>query len=153
MFQMHAILSQCAFHFVAKYQFPIPVERDRPQVQRPEDREWAEWAYLLKRLATKRRIPARVLYDQQIKSLVGVVEHSLEARTSAVKEPEPGSSTNGQTSPVQALKDDRLVLQLISGGIQVAKILMDAVAMEQLDQLYTRTEFSILERRRNGSRC
>jgi hypothetical protein len=24
------ILSQCAFHFVAKYQFPIPLERDKP---------------------------------------------------------------------------------------------------------------------------
>jgi hypothetical protein len=132
--QVNAILSQCAFHFLAKYQFPIPIERDKPQVHRPSDREWAEWAYLLKRLATKRRIPARVLYKSQIKHLVTTLENSLDIRY----------NSRDQTKP---LKDDRNILQLISAAVQVAKILMDAVAMEQLDDLYSRSETLILQRR------
>lgn len=132
--QINSILSQCAFHFLAKYQFPIPMERDKPQVYRPSDREWTEWAYLLKRLATKRRIPARVLYKSQIKHLVTTLENSLDIRY----------SPRDQTRP---LKDDRNILQLISSALQVAKILMDAVAMEQLDLLYTRSESLILQRR------
>ena len=67
-------LSQCAFDFVAKYQFPIPIEPDKRPVRVPGDREWSEWVYLLKRLATKRRIPARVLYNGQ-SILVGVTQH------------------------------------------------------------------------------
>jgi hypothetical protein len=132
--QINSILSQCAFHFLAKYQFPIPIERDKPQVYRPSDREWTEWAYLLKRLATKRRIPARVLYKSQIKHLVTTLENSLDIRYS------PGDES-------RRLKDDRNILQLISSALQVAKILMDAVAMEQLDLLYTRSETLILQRR------
>jgi hypothetical protein len=59
--QVNDRLSRCAFDFVAKYQFPIPLANGemRP-VEWPQDREWTEWVYLLKRLATKRRIPARV---------------------------------------------------------------------------------------------
>jgi hypothetical protein len=40
-------------------------------------------------------------------------------------------------------KDDRNVLQLISAGLQVAQILMDASAMEFLDNLYVQTEREI----------
>ena len=71
-------LSQCAFDFVAKYQFPIPLANGemRP-VERPQDREWTEWVYLLKRLATKRRIPARVLYNGQIKQFITILEVSF----------------------------------------------------------------------------
>lgn len=43
-------LSQCAFDFVAKYQFPIPLEPDKRPVQCPSDREWNEWVFLLKRM-------------------------------------------------------------------------------------------------------
>ena len=132
--QVNAILSQCAFHFLAKYQFPIPIERDKPQVYLPSDREWTEWAYLLKRLATKRRIPARVLYKSQIKHLVTTLENSLDIRY----------NPRDLTRP---LKDDRNILQLVSAGLQVARILMDAFAMEQLDDLYARSEALILQRR------
>ncbi|EED16314.1 conserved hypothetical protein [Talaromyces stipitatus ATCC 10500] len=117
-------LSRCAFDFVAKYQFPIPIEPDKRQVRVPADREWTEWVYLLKRLATKRRIPAR---------LVTVLENSLEMRHAA----------KHQSRPV---KDDRNVLQLVSAGTQVAKILKDATAMEYLDRLYQETERRIKER-------
>ena len=127
-------LSQCAFDFVAKYQFPIPVESDKRPVRVPADREWTEWVYLLKRLATKRRIPARVLYNNQIKQLVTVLENSLEMRHAAKHQSRP-------------LKDDRNVLQLISAGTQVAKILKDAATMEYLDHLYVRTEMLIQDRR------
>jgi hypothetical protein len=127
-------LSECAFNFVAKYQFPIPLEPDKRPVRIPGDREWTEWVYLLKRLATKRRIPARVLYNGQIKQLVTVLENSLEMRHAAKHQSRP-------------LKDDRNVLQLISAGTQVAKILKDASAMEFLDHLYVRTERIIQERR------
>ncbi|KAL2863811.1 uncharacterized protein BJX67DRAFT_374293 [Aspergillus lucknowensis] len=127
-------LSQCAFDFVAKYRFPIPLEPDKRQVRVPSDREWTEWVYLLRRLATKRRIPARVLYNGQIKQLVTVLENSLEMRHAAKHQSRP-------------IKDDRNVLQLISAGIQVAKILKDASAMEYLDRLYLDTEKRIQERR------
>ncbi|KAL3494917.1 hypothetical protein BJX62DRAFT_222947 [Aspergillus germanicus] len=126
-------LSQCAFDFVAKYQFPIPLESDKRQVRVPSDREWTEWVYLLRRLATKRRIPARVLYNGQIKQLVTVLENSQEMRHAAKHQSRP-------------IKDDRNVLQLISAGIQVARILRDASAMDYLDRLYQDTEKRIQER-------
>jgi hypothetical protein len=114
--QVNDRLSQCAYDFVAKYQFPIPLTQDMRPVERPRDREWTEWVYLLKRLATKRRIPARVLYNGQIKQFVTILENSLEMRHAAKQGSRP-------------LKDDRNILQLISAGIQVAKILKDAQAM------------------------
>ncbi|KFY04427.1 hypothetical protein V491_09347 [Pseudogymnoascus sp. VKM F-3775] len=98
-------LSRCAFDFVAKYEFPIPIDSKMRPVERPEDREWTEWVYLLKRLATKRRIPARVLYNGQIKQFVTILENSLEMRHAARNQSRP-------------LKDDRNILQLISAGIQ-----------------------------------
>ncbi|KAI6248484.1 hypothetical protein HI914_03177 [Erysiphe necator] len=132
--QVNDRLSQCAFDFVAKYQFPIPLANGemRP-VERPQDREWTEWVYLLKRLATKRRIPARVLYNGQIKQFITILENSLEMRHAAKHQSRP-------------LKDDRNILQLISAGIQVAKILKDASAMDYLDRLYITTEKRIQER-------
>ncbi|KAI1001980.1 hypothetical protein K3495_g6223 [Podosphaera aphanis] len=132
--QVNDRLSQCAFDFVAKYQFPIPLSNGemRP-VERPQDREWTEWVYLLKRLATKRRIPARVLYNGQIKQFITILENSLEMRYAAKHQSRP-------------LKDDRNILQLISAGIQVAKILKDASAMDYLDRLYVTTEMRIQER-------
>lgn len=132
--QVNDRLSQCAFDFVAKYQFPIPLEADKRPVQTAQDREWTEWVYLLKRLATKRRIPARLLYNGQIKQLVTVLENSLEMRHAAKHQSRP-------------LKDDRNVLQLISAGLQVAKILKDAASMEFLDRLYIQTELLIQSRR------
>ena len=132
--QVNDRLSKCAFDFIAKYQFPIPLEADKRQVTTPADREWTEWVYLLKRLATKRRIPARVLYNNQIKQLVTVLENSLEMRHAAKHQSRP-------------LKDDRNVLQLISAGLQVSKILKDASAMEFLDSLYTDTERLIQTRK------
>ncbi|ROT42806.1 hypothetical protein SODALDRAFT_24299 [Sodiomyces alkalinus F11] len=131
--QVNDRLSQCAYDFVAKYQFPIPLTQDMRPVERPQDREWTEWVYLLKRLATKRRIPARVLYNGQIKQFVTVLENSLEMRHASKQQSRP-------------LKDDRNILQLISAGIQVAKILKDASAMKYLDQLYVQTEQQIQER-------
>jgi hypothetical protein len=131
--QVNDRLSQCAFDFIAKYQFPIPLESDKRPVRVPADREWTEWVYLLKRLATKRRIPARVLYNGQIKQFVTVLENSLEMRHAAKHQSRP-------------LKDDRNVLQLISAGIQVTKILKDAHAMQYLDQLYISTEKKIQSR-------
>ena len=135
--QVNDRLSQCAFDFVAKYQFPIPLEPDKRPVRRPADREWTEWVYLLKRLATKRRIPARVLYNGQIKQLVTVLENSLEMRHAAKHQSRP-------------LKDDRNVLQLISAGLQVAKILKDAAAMDFLDSLYLGTD-RLIQGRKNTS--
>ncbi|KAI9693652.1 MAG: hypothetical protein M1822_002923 [Bathelium mastoideum] len=126
-------LSHCAFDFIAKYQFPIPLEPDKRTVRVPADREWTEWVYLLKRLATKRRIPARVLYNGQIKQFITVLENSLEMRHAAKHQSRP-------------LKDDRNVLQLISAGIQVTKILKDAAAMQYLDALYVQTEQLIQSR-------
>jgi len=131
--QVNDRLSQRAFDFVAKYQFPIPLTQHMRPIERPKDREWTEWVFLLKRLATKRRIPARVLYNGQIKQLVTILENSLEMKH-AVKH---------QSRP---LKDDRNILQLISAGIQVAKILNDASAMNHLDQLYISTEKKIQQR-------
>lgn len=100
-------------------------------VERPQDREWTEWVYLLKRLAGKRRIPARFLYNGQIKQFVTILENSLEMRHAAKHQSRP-------------LKDDRNILQLISAGIQVAKILKDAPAMDYLDKLVSNIRHSML---------
>ncbi|CAI7588662.1 unnamed protein product [Penicillium crustosum] len=127
-------LSQCAYDFIAKHQFRVPIEQDKRPVKVPSDREWTEWVYLLKRLATTRRIPAHLLYNRQIKQLITVLENSLEMRHAA----------KHQSRPV---KDDRNVLQLISAGTQVAKILRDASAMQFLDCLYVDAEKLIQERR------
>jgi hypothetical protein len=108
-------LSQCAFDFVAKYQFPIPLDASCRPVERPQDREWTEWVYLLKRLATKRRIPARVLYNGQIKQFVTILENSLEMRHAAKQVSNLRGVPQPQSRP---LKDDRNILQLISAGIQ-----------------------------------
>lgn len=131
--QVNDRLAQCAYDFVAKYQFPIPLSQNMRPVERAADREWTEWVYLLKRLATKRRIPARVLYNGQIKQFVTVLENSLEMRHASKHQSRP-------------LKDDRNILQLISAGIQVAKILKDASAMDYLDRLYISTEKQIHDR-------
>lgn len=135
--QVNDRLSKCAFDFVARYQFPIPIESDKRPVNTSIDREWTEWVYLLKRLATKRRIPARVLYNGQIKQFITILENSLEMRHAAKHQLRP-------------LKDDRNVLQLISAGLQVAKILKDADAMDDLDRLYVKTEKLIGFRRNNS---
>ena len=140
LFQVNQRLSQCAFDFVAKYQFPIPLEADKRPVKQPEDREWTEWVYLLKRLATKRRIPARILYNGQIKQLVTILENSLEMRHVAAHNSRPP-------------RDDRNVLQLISAGTQVAKILKDGNTMGFLDSLYQETEMLIRKRRNSATGC
>ena len=129
-------LSQCAFDFMAKYEFPVPLEPDKRPIQKPGDREWTEWVYLIKRLATKRRIPARVLYNGQIKQLCTVLENSLEMRHASAHQSRPP-------------KDDRNVLQLISAGIQVSKMFKDAVSMALLDRLYQDVEATIWERRQS----
>lgn len=129
-------LSQCAYDFIAKWQFPIPLEPGKRPVEKPADREWTEWVYLLKRLATKRRIPADKLYHGQIKQLVTILENSTEMRHATAHSSRPP-------------KDDRNMLQLISAGTQVAKILMDAGIMEALDDLYLKTERIIQERKHN----
>jgi len=43
--QVNDRLSQCAFDFVAKYQFPIPLTQDMRPVERPQDREWTEVSF------------------------------------------------------------------------------------------------------------
>lgn len=133
--QVNDRLSQCAYDFFARYQFPIPLEQDKRPVQVPSDREWNEWVHLLKRLATRRRIPRHVLHNGQIKQLVTVLENSLEMRHAAKHSSRP-------------VKDDRNVLQLISAGTQVAKILKNSGAMQFFDRLYVDTETLIHERRR-----
>ncbi|KAJ5232307.1 hypothetical protein N7468_005263 [Penicillium chermesinum] len=133
--QVNDRLSQSAFDFFARYQFPIPLEQDKRPVQVPSDREWNEWVHLLKRLATRRRIPRHTLHNGQIKQLITVLENSLEMRHAAKHSSRP-------------VKDDRNVLQLISAGTQVAKILKDSSAMQFFDSLYMDTEKLIQDRRR-----
>jgi hypothetical protein len=135
--RVHTQLSLCAFGFVAKYAFPIPIEKNKRQVAKAEDREWTEWVYLLKRLTTKRRVPAKYLYNHDIKGLITILENSIEIRHASKHQSRP-------------LKDDRNILQLISSGIQVAKILKDAQAMEFLNKLYVGTELKIQERVRES---
>ena len=132
--QVNRRLSQCAFDWVAEYRFPIPLEPNKPAVQTASDKEWTEWNYLIKRLATKRKIPTHAVYNGQIKELTTVLDNALEMR----------HTTKPQTRP---LKDDRHVLQFISAGIQVGKMLKDAATMEYLDKLYQQTERVIQERK------
>ena len=127
-------LSQCAFDWVAEYRFPIPLEPNKPAVQTAFDREWTEWNYLVKRLATKRKIPTHAVYNGQIKELTTILDNALEMRHTSKPQARP-------------LKDDRHVLQFISAGIQVGKMLKDATTMDYLDNLYRQTERHIQERK------
>lgn len=131
-------LALCAFHFVAKYQFPIPLERDKSPIRYASDRDWTEWVYLLKRLATKRRIPARILHENRIKHLVTALENSV---------PLGNIKSRESVSFGKVMKDDRYVLQLISAGIQVTRILLDSLAMRELIALYIDTESIVVRRR------
>ena len=79
-------------------------------------------------------IPQRVLWHGQIKQLITVLESSLEMRHAAMHQSRP-------------LKDDRNVLQLISAGLQVAKMLKDPGAMIDLNALYESTERVLVARR------
>ena len=133
-------------------------------MHRPADRDWPEWVALLKRLATKRRVPARVLYRGQIRRFVGVLECSLElgrgasctARArdrSATPSPSPLPASGPAATPPTSSpppRHDRNVLQLLSAGLQVAQMLKDAPAMRALDALYVSTERVIWERRAAG---
>ena len=101
-------------------------------VERLQDRKWAEWIYILERLALKRRTPARVLYNGQIKQFVSILENSLGIRP---------ATESGR------LRDDRYILQLISASIQIAKILRGGDAMIYLDRLYIVTEEQTQERK------
>ena len=132
--QVNRRLSQCAFDFIALYRFPIPIEPNKPAVQGAQDKAWTEWAYLLKRLAIKRKIPSHAIFRGQIKELTTILDNSLEMRHTTKPQP-------------RSLKDDRTVLQFISAGIQVGKILKDASTMGDLDRLYQRTEKLIQERK------
>ena len=65
--------------------------------------------------------------------MVTVLENSLEMRHASAHLSRP-------------LKDDWNVLQLVSAGVQVAKLLKDGETMGALEELYRRTEDVILER-------
>ena len=133
--QMNDRLSRSVFDFIAKYQFPIPIEATKRPVCVPSDRHWSEWVGLLKGLVTKRRIPARLIYNRQLPQVIPTLENSLEIKHVSKRRSRP-------------LKDDRNILQLISAGIQVAKALEDAPAMHDLDMLYVHTTRLIRQRER-----
>lgn len=68
-----------------------------------------------------------------------ILENSLEMRHAAKHQSRP-------------LKDDRNVLQLISAGLQVAKLLKDAACMQYMDTLYLETERLIQSRKASPAR-
>ena len=127
-------LSSCAFHFMAAHNFPFPLDTGRGIVYKASDRSWTEWAYVLKRLATKRRVPAKFVYDEQIKNMTTAIENANHVR-------QPPQSLD----PMQ--KDDWQLLQYISAAVQVAKILKDGGTMNELVTLYELTERKILQRK------
>ena len=69
--------------------------------------------------------------------MVTVLENSLEMRHAAAHQSRPP-------------KDDWNVLQLVSAGVQVAKLLKDGETMGVLEGLYRRTEGVMLERKEKG---
>lgn len=158
--EVNARLSQCAFDFIAKYSFPIPLEPGKARVEVASDRDWTEWAHLLKRLATKRRIPARLLYEGQIKQMVTVLENSLEMRHHQAGGSTTTTATSGGGGGGGAVaggppshrppRDDWNVLQLVSAGVQVAKLLKDGETMRVLEGLYRETEAVMAERKGKG---
>ncbi|CZR53447.1 uncharacterized protein PAC_03325 [Phialocephala subalpina] len=124
-------LSECAYDFVAKYQLPIPALPRQRKVRYPMDREWAEWAYPLKRLTLKHCIPEQILGNRRLESFPDILEKSVhQGHQGAQTWP-----TRHQQSLPQNL-DDWYILQIISSGIRVAQFLKDSAAMEHLVQLY-----------------
>ncbi|KAL7799927.1 hypothetical protein V8C37DRAFT_97299 [Trichoderma ceciliae] len=128
--QANYCLSQCAYNFFAKYQLPIPLRQYERPVEEPRDREWNEWVSLLKLLMDQRNIPARILHNSQVMQFEIILDSSLGIH-------------HGIKHLQDSLVDDRKILQLISASIQVAKMLKDASAMGELDQLYVNTETMI----------
>ncbi|KAE9370053.1 hypothetical protein N431DRAFT_344497 [Stipitochalara longipes BDJ] len=123
--RLYDALSQCAFDFLATYQIPLPLDPSMRALERPSDLNWVEWVHLLKQLAMKKCILARVLCGDEINQLPAVLESSLEV---------------GPISQPKVQRDDRNVLQMLFAGIQVAKLLRDSRAMDYLDAMYTATE-------------
>jgi hypothetical protein len=59
------------------------------------------------------------------------------------------ADSGNQSAPGPAvLRDDRNILQIISAGMQVAKLLKDANAMRDLDTIYAFAEEEVFKRRR-----
>ena len=123
-----------AFLFFSEHQFPIPLEKHKPSVLSPQDRSWNEWAYLLKRLATKRRVPTAVLHGGQIKHMVTLMENSTLVRHSP-------------DDPSQAIDDDMHMLQIISAAVQVVKLLRNYEATFILLELYNQTLNAVVHAR------
>lgn len=132
---IHECLCRSAFDFAAQWQLPIPLEPDRKPVSAPEDREWIEWIDLLKGLAKSKNIPPRALHGRRIQDLNQVLERAqMSVHISRFEPTWPGG--------------DRYVLQLLSASTQVAYLLKDARAVNDLDSMYSSTEVLIQERQR-----
>ncbi|KAH7165313.1 hypothetical protein EDB81DRAFT_778963 [Dactylonectria macrodidyma] len=125
-------LLQCAYDACTRYQFPIPLAEGMRPIKGPRGREWAEWVHFLKRLAAKRRIPARAFRNEQVGDLITILENSLDIQIA-----------RHQSPPSQ---NDRSMLRLITLGFEVAKILEDAPAMKSLQELKFSTKRQIEER-------
>jgi len=134
-------LSECAYDFVAKHQLPIPTLPKQRIIRYPMDREWAEWAHLLKWLALKHRISGQILGNRRLESFPDILEKSVH-RSHQSDQIWP---TRHQQSLPQDL-DDWYMFQIISSGIRVARFLKDSAAMEYLVDLYRATMEATMDR-------
>jgi len=102
--------SRCVSDFIKKSHSPIPMsKRDARPLAILFDAGWAEcWAeylYLSERLATKRRVPARISYDGQIRQQIALLKTSPESALNPCSTPRweiklivsPPSSWDNQT--------------------------------------------------------
>jgi hypothetical protein len=81
-------------------------------------------------------------------SLIGsndLQQYGLQSDGQSGEQDTPG---NASLPTASALRDDRNFLQIISAGLQVAKLLKDAGAMRDLDVIYAFTEEEMFKRRR-----
>jgi hypothetical protein len=112
-------LLQCAYDFFARHRLPIPVTVGRKLVRCPQDREWTEWVYMLKRLAEKRRIPAHAYCG-----ITGSFVFCLEGTMDISLIPQMLSVECSQENPF----DESFFTRCMTQSIQAAGVLMDRVA-------------------------
>lgn len=117
-------LCKCAFEFAARKRMPLFHQDGEEMIRRPEDRNWVQWVHLLREVILDRRTTI-CCEPHRAEFLTTLHRSNLLEPEIEYREIETG--------------DDMKALQLISAGLQVAKIFEDASAMEEFDQLYNTT--------------
>ncbi|KAM0257935.1 hypothetical protein ACHAQJ_004093 [Trichoderma viride] len=152
--QINDYLSTCVFNFFDRHQLPISLLQNTRSGEGPKGREfvvqkenqegtledcdWDEWVSRLKFLMDKQLIPAETLHQSLATQFETVLDSSLGIHY-------------GFKQLEDSLLDDGNILEVISAGILVAKMLDDPFATGELKELYGKTEAMIESRTKTST--